>query len=201
MVTEWRSNVLRNASLGMHLQYFWPAFSNIRSSISVATKHRCFILKRKRELVALLLLSYGCLVAVNGLCLFLKVSWVGLQCVIVLFPDHTHFLFYCNWQDTRLWQPSCFIPVNAINLKLIEHELKFIIYDTKIGNKLSTLPSMQRVSYYLSSSLTDSSSSGVMSCADMTWAVTRGLSSADPGVCMFVSYFVLACGVLLPLAN
>ena len=22
------------------------------------------------------------------------VPWVGLQCVIVVFPDHTHFLFY-----------------------------------------------------------------------------------------------------------
>ena len=26
-------------------------------------------------------------------------SWVGLQCVIVLLPDHTHLLFCC---DTRL---------------------------------------------------------------------------------------------------
>ena len=25
---------------------------------------------------------------------FLAVPWVGLQCVIVVFPDHTHFLFY-----------------------------------------------------------------------------------------------------------
>ena len=50
------------------------------------------ILKRKRELVDLLLLSYGCLVTVNVLWLFLSVPWVGLQCVIVVFPDHTHFL-------------------------------------------------------------------------------------------------------------
>ena len=41
----------------------------------------------------LLLLSYGCLVTVNVLWLFLRVSWVGLQCVIVVFPDHTHLLF------------------------------------------------------------------------------------------------------------
>ena len=25
--------------------------------------------------------------------LFLMVPWIGLQCVIVVFPDHTHILF------------------------------------------------------------------------------------------------------------
>ena len=50
------------------------------------------ILKRKRKLVALLLLPYRCFVAVDVLWLFLAVPWVGLQCVIVAFPDHTHFL-------------------------------------------------------------------------------------------------------------
>ena len=47
------------------------------------------ILKSKRKLVALLLLSYTCIVYVNVLWLFLTVPWVGLQCVIVVFPDHT----------------------------------------------------------------------------------------------------------------
>ena len=47
--------------------------------------------KRKRELVALLYLSFLCLVTVNGLWLFLTVPSVGLQCVIVVFPEHTHF--------------------------------------------------------------------------------------------------------------
>ena len=51
------------------------------------------ILKRKRELVAFLLLSYGCLVTVNVLWLFLTVPWAGLRCVIVVFLDHTHLLF------------------------------------------------------------------------------------------------------------
>ena len=50
-------------------------------------------LTRKRELVALRLLSCGCLVIVNVLWLFLTVPWVGLQFVIVVFPDHTHLLF------------------------------------------------------------------------------------------------------------
>ena len=53
------------------------------------------ILKRKRKLVTLLLLSYRCLVTVNVLWLFLTMPWVGLQCVIVVFPDHTHLLFVC----------------------------------------------------------------------------------------------------------
>ena len=48
------------------------------------------ILKRKRELVALLLLSYGYLVTVNVQWLFLMIYWVGLEFIIVAFPDHTH---------------------------------------------------------------------------------------------------------------
>ena len=51
------------------------------------------ILKRKRKLVALLLLSYRCIVTINVMWLFLTVPWVGLQCVILVFPDHTHLLF------------------------------------------------------------------------------------------------------------
>ena len=42
---------------------------------------------------ALLLLSYRCIVTIHGLLLFLTVRWVGLQYVIVVFPDHTHLLF------------------------------------------------------------------------------------------------------------
>ena len=41
------------------------------------------------------LLSFGCLVTANVLWLFLMMSWVGLQCVIVEFPDHTHLRFDC----------------------------------------------------------------------------------------------------------
>ena len=36
---------------------------------------------------------YRCLVTFGALWLFLTVLWVGLQCVIVVFPDHTHLLF------------------------------------------------------------------------------------------------------------
>ena len=51
------------------------------------------LLRRMRELVALLLLSFIGLLTVNVLWLFLIVLWVGLQFVIVLFPDHTLLLF------------------------------------------------------------------------------------------------------------
>ena len=50
--------------------------------------------KRKRKLVALVLLSYRCIVTLNDLLLFLMVPWVGLSYVVVVFPDHTHFLFH-----------------------------------------------------------------------------------------------------------
>ena len=42
------------------------------------------ILKRKRKLIALLLLSYRCIFTINVLWLLLAVPWVGLQCVIVI---------------------------------------------------------------------------------------------------------------------
>ena len=51
------------------------------------------ILKRKRKRVALLLLSYRCIVTKNVMWLFLTVPWAVLQCVVVVFPDHTHLLF------------------------------------------------------------------------------------------------------------
>ena len=45
----------------------------------------------KRELVALLNLSFWCLVMVDYL--FLTVPWGCQQFVIVVFPDHTHYFF------------------------------------------------------------------------------------------------------------
>ena len=64
---------------------FWYALRNVFFSFAI-------ILARKRELVALLLLSFECLVTVNVLKLLLTVPWAGHQFVIVVFPDHTHFL-------------------------------------------------------------------------------------------------------------
>ena len=48
---------------------------------------------RKREVVALLLLSSGYYVAIIFLCLFLKVHWVVLWCVIVAIPVTPTCLF------------------------------------------------------------------------------------------------------------
>ena len=48
----------------------------------------------KRELVALLNLSSWCLVMVERL--FLAVPKGCLQFVIVVFPDHTHLLFFVH---------------------------------------------------------------------------------------------------------
>ena len=48
------------------------------------------ILTRKREQVALLSLSFWCLVIV--VFFILAAPWVSLQFVIVVFPDHTHLL-------------------------------------------------------------------------------------------------------------
>ena len=70
---------------------------------------RCFVsilvLMGKRELVALLLLPSWCLVMVERL--FLTVPRVCLQFVIVVFPDHSHLLFFKeNVLEKSLWHLS-----------------------------------------------------------------------------------------------
>ena len=65
------------------LSLFCYAFLYVHSSFAI-------ILKRNRKLVALLLLSYRCIVTINILWLFLTVPWVGLQYVVVVIPDHIH---------------------------------------------------------------------------------------------------------------
>ena len=66
------------------------------------------ILMGKRELVALLNLSPSCLVMVEWL--FLAVPRGCLRFVIVVFPDHTHLLFFFHselkhsrWQKCKNW--------------------------------------------------------------------------------------------------
>ena len=61
----------------------------VHSSIAI-------ILMGKRELIALLNLSSWCLVIVERL--FLAVPRGCLQFVIVVFPDHTHLLFFIFYQ-------------------------------------------------------------------------------------------------------
>ena len=63
------------------------------------------ILNRKRKLAVLLLVSYRCIVTISYLWLFLTVLWAYLQCAIVVFPDHTHFLqIYLYLYDKYLKQ-------------------------------------------------------------------------------------------------
>ena len=57
----------------------------VHSSIAI-------ILMGKRELVALLNMSFWCLVMVEWH--FLAVPWGCLRFVIVVFPDKTHLLFF-----------------------------------------------------------------------------------------------------------
>ena len=66
----------------------------VHSSIAI-------ILMGKRELVALLNLSSWCLVMVERL--FIAVPQGCLQFVIVVFPDHTHLLFFI-----REWGYFCY---------------------------------------------------------------------------------------------
>ena len=57
---------------------FWYGLLYVLSSFAI-------IMTRKKELVAMLLCSFRCLATVNLLLLFLKVPWVGLQFVIVVY--------------------------------------------------------------------------------------------------------------------
>ena len=70
----------------------------VHSSIAI-------ILMGQRELVALLGLSFWCLVMVVRL--FLAVPWGCLRFVIVVFPDHTHLLFFMlNYGGPNRHQPT-----------------------------------------------------------------------------------------------
>ena len=51
----------------------------------------CDHLERKRKLVVFLLLSNRSLVTVYVLWLFLTEPWIGLQCVIVVFPEFRRY--------------------------------------------------------------------------------------------------------------
>ena len=83
----------------------------VHSSIAI-------ILMGKRELIALLNLSSWCLVMVERL--FLAVPRGCLQFVIVVFPDHTHLLFF-------IINNSVFILANNADPDEIPH---FVIWQT-----------------------------------------------------------------------
>ena len=63
----------------------------------------------KRELFAFLNLASWCLMMVERL--FLAVPWGCLRFVIVVFPDHTHLLFFST--------PRCNSQVPAMEIKVL----------------------------------------------------------------------------------
>ena len=68
-------------------------YSGVLSSFAI-------ILTRKREDNVLLY----CFPTISVLWLFLMVPWIGLKCVIVVLPDHTHSLFMGHF--IRVWYIS-----------------------------------------------------------------------------------------------
>ena len=79
----------------MYFQLFGGVLSLSSFCYALLCVHSSFtiILKRKRKLVALLLLPHIYLVTVNFLWPSLVVPWFGLQYLIVVFFDHTHLFF------------------------------------------------------------------------------------------------------------
>ena len=63
-----------------------------KSSFSPITCSLWISLQFKYKIIQGLYLSSWCLVIVIGLLFILMVPWTGLQCVIVVFRDHTHLL-------------------------------------------------------------------------------------------------------------
>ena len=81
----------------------------------------------KRELIALLNLSSWCLVMVERL--FLAVPLGCLQFVIVVFPDHTHLLFFVPlnpyiYKISKLFERKIAIIFLIISLKPMYWVLK-----------------------------------------------------------------------------
>ena len=96
----------------------------VHSSIAI-------ILMGKRGLVALLNLSSRCLVMVEWL--FLTVPWVCLRFVIVVFPDHTHLLFWrysCHANINNLWyHESLLILIRSLRCLKEAKTMDMILYN------------------------------------------------------------------------
>ena len=102
------------------------------------------ILMGKRELIALLNLSSWCLMMVERL--FLTVPRGCLQFVIVVFPDHTHLLFFMIIGHVSDFLPECkskrsfglFIHhAGTFGVKVLSMFLKFMFADSRTGKVLT----------------------------------------------------------------
>ena len=60
--------------------------------ITLCPLYFCNHLEEEERVDCFAFIVFCSLVTVNFLWLFLTVLWVGLQCVIVVFPDHAHLL-------------------------------------------------------------------------------------------------------------
>ena len=73
---------------------------------------------KSKNAASLLNLSSCCLVMVEWL--FLAVPWGCLQFMIVVFPDHTHFLFFCirgiSFIKLRVNLTYHIVKINIINV-------------------------------------------------------------------------------------
>ena len=103
-------SVLRRCFTSLYGFCGWSLFIYIVLSVLSSC---AIILMCSRELVAFLEFSSWCLVTVGVLWLFLAVPLVGLQCVIVVFHDHTHLLFIYfsieSIQEILLFLPMPFL--------------------------------------------------------------------------------------------
>ena len=98
------------------------------AELSVVSSFAIILLWKRERAGCFTLIAFKCHLTVSVLCLFLTVSWVCLQCVIVAFPGHIYFpcdfflkfsfknqhLEYCQ-QDSAVCQhnkclpwPSCY---------------------------------------------------------------------------------------------
>ena len=96
----------------------------IHSSIAI-------ILMGKRELIALLNLSSWCLVMVERL--FLAMPRGCLQFVIVVFPDHTHLLFFigiCSRSGEHVTYHNICFPFVGFRVMFIPLFFMLILYIT-----------------------------------------------------------------------
>ena len=88
------------------------------SSQAKGTKSTSFLTRKERSGFR----SLGFMnMTVNVLWLFLAMPWVGLQFVIVVFPDHTHLLYVMG---------SCFKGQHSEILKEDRSHFYFYFYET-----------------------------------------------------------------------
>ena len=83
------------------------------------------ILKRKKKAGCFAFIVLQCIVIINVMCRFLTVPWVGVQGVIVVFPDHTHLLFSIverRLRNVRVYVFSLYSLLLQLSTKHVESQ-------------------------------------------------------------------------------